>query len=115
MKLPNFENAIIPQAKIAEYLLSPTHRDGRTKAEFFTRFGFSRENWEEMASALRQHSAEHEVTKIDRSRFGIRYVIDGIMRMPDGRTPLVRTVWYIEDGEQNPRLVTAYPLRRRGV
>ena len=113
MKLPNFENAIIPQAKIAEYLLSPTHRDGRTKAEFFTRFGFSRENWEEMASALRQHSAEHEVTKIDRSRFGIRYVIDGIIRTPDGRTPNIRTVWFIETGGQIARFATAYPLSAR--
>jgi hypothetical protein len=51
MKLPNLENAQIPPAKITDYLLSFTHRDGRHKAAFFTRFGFSADNWEIMAAA----------------------------------------------------------------
>jgi hypothetical protein len=41
MKLPNAENVIIPQRKIVDYLLSPTHRVGRSKADFFTHFGYA--------------------------------------------------------------------------
>ena len=41
MMLPNYEQAIAPQRKITEYLLSFTHRDGRGKAAFFAHFGFS--------------------------------------------------------------------------
>jgi hypothetical protein len=79
MKLPSFEQTTIPQAKITEYLLSLSHEDGRSKAKFFMRFGFSRESWEELAEALRNHAMNHEVTNIETSPFGIRYIIEGEM------------------------------------
>ncbi len=46
MKLPNREKAFVPREKIVDYLLSFVHKDGRAKAEFFTRFGFASESWE---------------------------------------------------------------------
>jgi hypothetical protein len=92
VKLPYQENAVIPQRKITEYLLSSTHRDGRHKAAFFMQFGFSAERWEEMASAFRRHAAENEVVKQEDSPFGDRYVIEGPLITPDGRMPLVRVV-----------------------
>jgi len=113
MKLPHHEDAVVPQAKITGYLLSPTHRDGRSKADFFTRFGFSADSWEELATALLRHAAEHEVTRIEDSPFGTRYVVEGALPAPDGRAPLLCSVWFIETGEQIPRFVTAYPLRGR--
>ena len=113
MKLPYCENAIVPQAKITGYLLSLTHRDGRSKAEFLTRFGFSADSWEELAMALLRHAADHEVTKIEDSPFGTRYVVEGTLPAPDGRAPVICSIWFIETGAQIPRFVTAYPLRRR--
>lgn len=113
MKLPHFEQAVVPQAKITGYLLSTSHPDGRSKANFFSRFGFTVAAWEVLAEALRRHAADHEVTKIDPSPFGTRYVIEGIISAPDGRQPLIRVVWFIETGEEIPRLATAYPLQRR--
>jgi len=41
-KLPNHDKAIIPQAKIADYLLSLTHRDGL--AVFCNRISVVKEN-----------------------------------------------------------------------
>ena len=76
MKLPNYENAIVPRAKIVEYLLSPTHRDGRSKAAFFTRYGFSVDRWEEFAAALLRHAAGHAIAKIEDSPFGAWYIIE---------------------------------------
>ncbi|HUF46630.1 MAG TPA: hypothetical protein VMM93_02380, partial [Vicinamibacterales bacterium] len=35
--------------------------------------------------------------------------LSGKLIAPDGRTPLVRSVWFIERGEDVPRLVTAFP------
>jgi hypothetical protein len=32
------------------------------------------------------------------------------MATPDGRTPLVRSVWFIDTGTEIPRFATAYPL-----
>ena len=113
MKLPNYENAVISETKIIGYLLSTKHRDGRSKAKFFKRLGFSSDAWEDLVKALLRHAAENEVTKIEDSPFGTRYIVEGILLAPDRRGPVVRSVWFIEKGEQIPRFVTAYPLQRR--
>jgi len=113
LKLPNYENAVISETKITGYLLSTKHRDGRSKAEFFTRLGFSAETWEDLASELLRHAAENEVAKIEDSPFGRRYIIEGVLLAPDRKAVTVRSVWFIETGEQIPRFVTAYPLQRR--
>jgi len=111
MKLPQFEQAIIPQRKLTEYLLSFSHRDGRSKAVFFAGFGFTVEAWVILADALRRHAAEHDVVATEQTPFGASYTVEGTLLAPDGRTPLVRVVWFIETGENVPRLVTAYPLK----
>ena len=64
-------------------------------------------------AALLRHAGDHEVEKVENSRFGTRYIIDGIIHAPDGRSPVVRSVWFTETGERIPRFVTAYPLPRR--
>ena len=112
MKLPNAENAIVDRAKIVGYLLSDTHPVGRHKAVVFQRYGFMPEWWQEMAAALKKHASDHEITIEEPSPFGKRFIIEGIMQVPDGRAPLVRTVWFLRTGETLPRFVTAYPLKR---
>ncbi len=113
MRLPKAGRAVVPEAKITHYLLSFSHRAGRGKAGFFTRFGFSLDAWETLAKALRQHAATHEVTNAEDTAFGTRYTIEGDLVSPDGRNPLVRTVWFVGEGEDAPRFVTAYPCSRR--
>lgn len=112
MKLPHLEHAHVPKEKIVNYLLSPTHRDGRSKHDFFVRFGFIPERWEQLADALLQHASEHEVASQQQTVFGVRYVINGELICPDGRRPLVRVAWFIDPEENVPRLVTAHPLKR---
>jgi hypothetical protein len=114
MKLPHRDAAVVAREKITGYLLSPAHRDGRGKHDFFVRFGFSPGAWETLRDALLGHAAEHEVTRVEDSPFGTRYVIEGTLAVPDGRGPLVRAVWFIEEGESVPRLVTAYPVKEAG-
>ncbi|HHY58287.1 MAG TPA: hypothetical protein GYA08_22945 [Chloroflexi bacterium] len=113
MRLPNCEHAHIPQAKVVDYLLSSTHPEGQIKAKFFMAHGFTVANWQQFAAALVTHAQEHPVARVEKSLFGIRYIIEGILRTPDGRSPFVRVVWFIEEGETIPRLVTAYPRTQR--
>lgn len=110
MTLPNLDQAIVPQAKITDYLLSVTHEDGKNKAAFFMEFGFTAESWETLAEALIDHAAKHDVAKIVNTPYGTNYVIEGILETPVERTPLVRVVWVIDSRSEIPRLVTAYPL-----
>jgi hypothetical protein len=43
------------------------------------------------------------------SKHGKKYIVDGAIESPGGKTPMVRTVWIIDKGENIPRLVTVYP------
>lgn len=98
MKLPNVGAAVVPRAKIVEYLLSPVHPTGRHKARFFGQFGFSLGAWQNLAAALRRHATEHELSIVEDTPFGTRYIVEGPLPAPDGRAPVVRSVWFIETG-----------------
>lgn len=110
MRLPNAEHACVDREKLTDYLLCASHPDGGSKAEFFARFGFRVEDWEVLAEALRRHGAHCDVVNTVDSAYGTRYAVDGPLETPDGRNPLVRTVWIIEKGSAGPRLITAHPL-----
>jgi hypothetical protein len=112
MKLRGVERAEIREAKIVKYLLSTTHRAGKSKAAFFLEFGFEPQRWEELDRALRQHATENEVGREEKTRFGTRYIIDGPLQAPDGRMLNVRTAWFIDNEGDVPRFITAHPLRR---
>lgn len=110
MYLPNADQARVDRAKITEYLLSETHPDGRSKAAYFMRFGFSAGQWEVFSEALRNHAARHAVVKAVESSHGVRYTVEGAIETPDGRNPRIRTVWVVVRGNPGPRLITAYPF-----
>ncbi len=109
-KIPGIENAHVEMSKISDYLLATTHPDGRSKAEFFMRFGFTSKNKDALIGALLGIARDNEVAEVVESAFGTRYVIDGPLQSPDGRAPAVRTIWIIENERPAPRLVTAYPM-----
>ena len=113
MRLPNADQAIVDESKVVEYLLSTSHPEGQSKAAFFSTFGFRADRWKTLARALREHGTAGEVTGVSRSRYGTRYNVDGPVETPNGRKPQVRTVWIVDSERGAPRLVTAYPLRRR--
>ena len=108
-KLPNAVSAAIETEKVADYLLSDTHPVGRLKAAFFKRFGFRRDEPEVLKRALQAHAETYEVTKTLTTRYGKKFELSGPRLTPDGRLPIVRTVWIIENGEDCPRFVTALP------
>lgn len=115
LKLPNAELAYVDPLKVTGYLLSLDHPQGKSKADFFSRFGFHRDRWEVLAEALLTHASRHRVVSTVDTDNGIRYTVDGRLDTPDGRNPFVRAVWGVEKPGTAPRLITAYPLRRSNV
>ena len=110
--LPNATMARVEESKVLTYLLSTSHKDGKSQAEFFLRHGFSRERWTEFGEALRFHALMNAVSEVRESEHGTTFRIDGILEMPDGRNSRIRTVWFISADGHVPRLATAYPLER---
>ena len=110
MKLPRAQDAVVPQDKIEHYLLNPGHPIGGSKAEFFQRFGFSRDQWHLLADALCQHARANSVTNAAADTDGTTCLVEGPLETPCGRRPRLRTVWLVETGKLAPRFITAYPL-----
>jgi hypothetical protein len=113
MKLPNCEKAVVAEAKLTNYLLNEAHPTGKDKAAFFMRFGYSAEEWEVLKQALLNHATANQVTSLLTTPEGIHYSIEGILVTPDGRNPLIRSVWVIDNDSETPRFITAYPLKKR--
>jgi len=110
MKVPHTKEAVVPQEKIEDYLLNPSHPIGGSKAEFFRRFGFSREEWSVLADALRLHVRANPITNSVSDVDGTTYLVEGPLESPSGRRPRFRTIWLVETGKLAPRFITAYPL-----
>ena len=112
MRLPNAEKARVEREKVTDYLLSKANPRGRRKADFFLRFGFTVDRWQDFAAALRIQSERHAVAKVVETFHGPRYHVDGTIETPDRRNPWVRTVWQIDYGNDYPRFITAFPRKR---
>jgi len=110
-RLPHLDHAVVPEAKIVNYLLSARHSAGRAKARFLEGFGFSAGEWQILRDALVAHAKANDIAASYQTRFGTRYEIDGPLPAPDGRAPIVRVVWFVESQESIPRLVTLVPRR----
>lgn len=109
MKLPNAKFVVVEKEKITAYLLNAAHPDNGGKATFFLSMGFTLGAWTEFAAALRALAEISEVFESLESPHGMKYILDGPIDAPTGKTPIVRTVWIVDKGRDRPRLVTAYP------
>lgn len=107
-QLPQAGSLQIDQAKILDYLLNLSHKDGGPKAKYFRNRGFTPETWQIMVEALHKHGATQPVTEMSESRHGRRFTVECEIQTPDGMNPCILTAW-IQEGDKPPRLVTAHP------
>ena len=109
LRLPNAEHAIVPRAKLCDYLLSMTHPIGRFKAAFFATLGYTIENCERLQMDLLQLAQSGTVFPGQLSPYGRKYEVRGTLVGPSGRLANLVTVWIVLNGEAYPLLVTAFP------
>lgn len=100
---------MIAPEKLRDYLLSPGHKRGGSKSEFFAALGYNSERWDEMERHLREQHLELDAEPIESTDWGILYAIVGPLTGPVGERAIVRSIWIIETGQETPRFVTAYP------
>ncbi len=108
MKLPNCDRAIVEDRKLLNYLLDEEKSEGKTY--FCNRIGFFKENYEELADALKMLACEGEVIDVIPAKFGVKYQVVGAFQNPVGRDILPLSIWIFGIGSDLPRLVTAYPF-----
>jgi hypothetical protein len=108
VNLPGGDRAVIPPAKVRDYLLSETHPVGRFKARVFRSKGFSASSPEILAAELGRVAAEGDVESTEDNPYGRKYRVPGILVGPAGSIEVL-TVWLIATGTDVPVLVTAQP------
>ena len=107
-QLPNAASALVDDVKVRDYLLNGNNPQNAGKAALFERSGFDPLRWDILADALRAHPLQNEVVRTVPSPHGIKYVVECMIKTPDGRNPCMISVWIIENGRDLARLVTAY-------
>ncbi len=101
----------IPEQKLRDYLLNPDHPNNGGKAAFFLAGGFQINDLETFRSALQLHLQSSSYVIWENGKFGTRLVIEDSLFVPDGRDPLVCSVWMVDN--EGGRFVTAYPIDNR--
>lgn len=101
----------IEEAKVTRYLFASDHADGAPKGGFLMRFGFSVDRPLDVMDALLQHPSPETWTQAFEAPHGVKFYFDGPLASPDGRNPVVRTVWQVDyDGDgRTARFITIKP------
>jgi hypothetical protein len=109
--MARWDEAQVTEAKVLGYLLSADHPTGADKAAFFRAAGYTRSKWTRLRDDLLDLARQGDVGAEEKTTYGVKYVVDGLVKSPTGRTVRLRTVWISDGPDEAPRLVTAYPRR----
>jgi hypothetical protein len=107
VQLPNALEAAIEDTKLAGYLLNPDHPRGRSKANYFLRFGYTADT---LRTDLLHLARTSDATEQGDNGFGIVWSIIGTITSPTGDLLKVETIWQVDHGTDRPKLITAHPV-----
>lgn len=100
---------VIDPRKLTEYALNPDAPLGRYKARVFEQaLGYTHENYQHLLRQIETHAPEAEVHFHSRDEFGHRYTADLQIEGPAGQRAIVRTGWFVPEGEDEVRLATLW-------
>lgn len=108
MKLVSFTTIIAPE-KLCDYLLNPSHGEGKSKARFLNEMGYDQANWQLLEADLRAQHLPIDVIPGKQSLFGTKYEIVAPLLGPNGQKRWIRSVWMIRRRESVVRFVTLIP------
>lgn len=108
-RLPRYEEALIPVAKLRDYLLDPNHPVGRPKAIYFARLGFGPRRWSLFERELRELISREPAWAFPSGPHGHKFQVWGTIRGPWKRSAKIVTYWIVSSLESPPRFLTAYP------
>ncbi len=106
--LPNYQAAVVPRAKLEEYVLNPNHDPGMHKARVFkSALGFEQGDWELLRQRILDELPYNAAELKAEGPFGRRYDVTLLITGPNQQTADVVTGWIIRCDTDFPSLVTA--------
>ena len=109
-RLPHGDEAILDIRKIEDYCLSSSHPRGRHKARVFREaLGLQRSDGVWLRGILLEAARSSEASSISIDPWGTHWRLDATVRRQE-KSAVVRTIWIVRTGENEPRFVTCWVL-----
>lgn len=108
LKLPNADNAILPELKFTKYLFDPNNKRGYAKGKAFAdRLGYGMHNWMKLQESIKRSAALFPAQYLDNNGYGDRYVQKMILYSENGKPANVIVAW-IKKEDGSTCLTSAY-------
>lgn len=102
-----FDNVIIAQEKLTNYLL--IHKDRDDKSKFLNQAGYTIKNWEILAADLRLLFMKGEPIFEEEDEYGVKYNVSGLLTGPKGQVLKVKTIWLYDTRKVQTKFITLFP------
>ncbi|MBE9140616.1 hypothetical protein IQ254_26020 [Nodosilinea sp. LEGE 07088] len=99
---------IIPDSKLAEYLLVPRPEDDKSK--FLAQVGFTLDSPDQLKQAILSLVKTYDAISDRSNRYGTYYLVEGVLLGPNGNLEVV-TVWIERNLDGVFQFVTLKPKR----
>lgn len=110
-RLPNYNKAKVFNSKTRDYLLNPHKSNG--KSEFFKDLGYTMKNANRLEKDIRNGLKTNKALEHEKDKHGnVAYQV--VMQLGIAKKAAVVTGWQVDKGANVPRLVTAYPKKKKG-
>lgn len=107
MKLPKYENSVIPRAKFTEYALNPAKDPNKAKA-FEMALGYTIQNADHLIEQIRSNLPLYQAIEKGDRGYGMTYEVIMDITGPNGKTAKVLTAWIDDRSKGEMRLTTVH-------
>lgn len=107
IKLPRYEEAVIPKAKFTEYALNPD-RDFNKARAFELALGYTMENVDDLIERIRENLPKYQAVEKGDKGWGMTYEVIMNITGPNGKTAKVLTAWVDDKMNSEMRLITVH-------
>ena len=107
MKLPRYENSVIPKAKFTEYALNPLKDPDKARA-FKVALGYTTENADHLIEQIRSQLPLCRATEKGDRGYGMTYEVVMDITGPNGKSAKVLTAWIDDQSNGEMRLTTVH-------
>lgn len=107
MKLPRYENAVIPKSKFTQYALNPDKDPNKTRA-FEKALGYTMDNADELIKQIHEKLSEYKAVEKGDRGWGMTYEVVMDITGPNGKTAKVLTAWIDDKNNGEMRLTTVH-------
>jgi hypothetical protein len=108
LRLPNYKNAIIPEAKLTKYALDPNGKAPDKAIAFEKALGYNKENYEDLIKNVRDNLPKYEAILKPKDQWGQRYEVRMKLTGPNGKEASVVTGWIQDINTQEMKLTSIY-------